>query len=576
MSVFSVSGLSSGIDFASMTNKIMAYERRPVDLLKAKQDEYQGQLNAWGVVKGKLSELETIANSMKTLSDLSPVSASFTNNNVLDSRNIVSILSTSVTSEQDASLTVNKLALNHRTMSSGVASGGTLSQGTFSVTIGGTTTDFTITLDSTNNTLEKLKTSINGAGLGVTASIINDGSSSNPYHLILTSDAIGAANAITVQHSVTPFTVMGAEVTVGTALSFSDLQAAQDAEVVYGGQTITRTSNTISDLIGSTTIKLQNAGSGTISFAKNDTSLKEKITGFVAKYNETKLLIAKNTSYDMTTFDPQNKQILPLHGDSTLLGLLSTLNGSVADKVSGLTGTYTSLPSIGITTNKNDGTLTIDSAKLDESIATDHKAVSDIFIASGSSSDSTILSFADHTRDTSSGTYTIHYGGKDASGNVQGYFEDSSGNKYDATGTGNFLVGTSGIAKGLTVRVDPSAVSVATTYTDPFSMRVSVTGYDSIGSVTFSVGVAEKISREIYNLNTFDGRFYDKAKNINDSITENAKKIKFQEEILTRREEEYKRRFSNLEGVLGSMQGQSQFMSNALGAMPRSGNRYRF
>jgi flagellar hook-associated protein 2 len=445
-------------------------------------------------------------------------------------------------------------------MSGGVADGGKLSQGTFSVTIGGTQTNFTIELDGQNNTLELLKNSINSANLGVTASIINDGTSSTPYHLILTSDTAGAANAMTVQHSATPFEVMGSQVTVGAALSFSELQAAQDAAVNFGGQTITRTSNTISDLIDKTTIKLQNAGSGTISFAKNDTSLKEKITGFVAKYNETKLLIAKNTSYDMTTFDPQNKQILPLHGDSTLLGVLSTFNNLVANKVNGLTGTYTSLPSIGITTNKDDGTLAIDSAKLDESIATDHEGVVKIFTTSGSSS-SPLISLSDHTRDTSSGTYTVYYTGKDGSGNVQGYFKDSSGNQYTASGVGNFLIGSSGLSSGLTARIDPTATASSTT---------------ALGSVTFSVGVAEKISREIYNLNTFDGRFYDKAKNINETITENAKKIKFQEEILTRREEEYKRRFSNLEGVLGSMQGQSQFMSNALGAMPRSGNRYRF
>lgn len=571
MSTFSVSGLSSGVDFASMTTKLMDLERRPVNLLKAKQSDYQDQLKTWGDVKGKISELETIANSMKTLSDLSPVTGSFSNNNVLDSRSVVSILSTSITSEQNFDITVNRLAKNHRVMSAGVADGGTIQPGTFSVAIGGTTTNFTISLDGTNNTLEKLKTSINSANLGLTASIIDDGSSGTPNHLILTSDEVGAANAITVQHSATPFSVLGTEVYPNAVLTFSELQAAQDAQIVFGGQTIARPSNTFSDLIDKTTIQINNAGSGTISFAKNDTSLKEKIVNFVSKFNETKQLIQKNTSYDYASFDPANKPNLPLFGDSTLLGVLSTMNNLAANQVTGLTGTYTSLASIGITTSKQDGSLIIDNAKLDESIANDHAGVANVFVASGSESN-TSVTFVGQTRDTSSGTYTTHFTGTDASGNVQGYFKDAAGNQYTAAGNGRFLIGSTGIAKGLTVRIAETATPIATTTsTDPVFGETTITGYSSIGSVSLSLGVAEKISREIYNLNVFDGRFSDKTKNIEDAITENAKKIKFQEDILVRREDEYKRRFANLEGVLGAMQGQSQFMASQLGSL--QGNR---
>ncbi|MBI5185230.1 MAG: flagellar filament capping protein FliD [Nitrospinae bacterium] len=567
MSTFSVSGLSSGVDFASMTTKLMDLERRPVNLLKAKQNDYQDQLKTWSDVKGKISELETIANSMKTLSDLSPITSSFSNNNSQDTRSVVSILSTGVTSEQNFDITVNRLAKSHRIMSAGVEDSGTLQPGTFSVAMGGTTTDFTISLDGTNNTLEKLKTSINAANLGLTASIIDDGSSATPNHLILTSDEVGAANAITVQHSATPFSVLGTDVYPNAVLSFSELQAAQDAQIVFGGQTIARPSNTFSDLIDKTTIQINNAGSGTISFAKNDTSLKEKIVNFVSKFNETKQLIQKNTSYDYAAFDPANKPNLPLFGDSTLLGVLSTMNNLAANEVTGLTGTYTSLASIGITTSKQDGSLTIDNAKLDESIANDHAGVANIFVASGTESN-TSVTFVGQIRDTSSGTYTTHFTGTDSSGNVQGYFKDSAGNQYTATGNGRFLQGSTGIAKGLTVRIAEAAAPITTTTNnDPVFGDNSITGYSSIGSVSLSLGVAEKISREIYNLNVFDGRFSDKTKNIEDAITENAKKIKFQEDILVRREDEYKRRFANLEGVLGAMQGQSQFMSSQLNSM---------
>ena len=81
-------------------------------------------------------------------------------------------------------------------------SGGTLTNGVYSgaaFTSNGSGTK-SITIDSTNNTLAGIRDAINAAGMGVTATIVNDGSGT-PYRLSLTSTSSGASNSLKITTS---------------------------------------------------------------------------------------------------------------------------------------------------------------------------------------------------------------------------------------------------------------------------------------------------------------------------------------------------------------------------------------
>jgi flagellar hook-associated protein 2 len=78
-----------------------------------------------------------------------------------------------------------------------------ISQGTFEIQAGSGSA--TLTIDSTNNTLSGLASAINNAGVGVTASIVNTGSTdtrTRPYRLMLTSNSTGTANAIQITNNL--------------------------------------------------------------------------------------------------------------------------------------------------------------------------------------------------------------------------------------------------------------------------------------------------------------------------------------------------------------------------------------
>src|SRR6185503_13467884 len=64
----------------------------------------------------------------------------------------------------------------------------------------GAQTSGTVTIDSSNNSLQGIRDAINSANVGVRASIINDGSGT-PYRLTLTSTATGASHSVRVSVS---------------------------------------------------------------------------------------------------------------------------------------------------------------------------------------------------------------------------------------------------------------------------------------------------------------------------------------------------------------------------------------
>ena len=125
----------------------------------------------------------------------------------------------------------------------------TIGTGSFSITAAGQAT--AITVDSSNNTLAGLRDAINRANTNVRASIVQDGD--NSYRLMVSSKESGTANALTISSSLAG----------GTAPTFSNLQAAQDATVKLGtgsnAITVTRSSNLVGDLIPGVTLNLVTA-----------------------------------------------------------------------------------------------------------------------------------------------------------------------------------------------------------------------------------------------------------------------------------------------------------------------------
>ncbi|MCP4706332.1 MAG: flagellar filament capping protein FliD [candidate division Zixibacteria bacterium] len=194
----SIQGISSGLDIESIVNSVMDYERRPITIIEQEKLLKTQQLSAYKAVLAKFLSVKSSASLLKRESYFNK-----TQINVSDDT-ILSASAGSNISSGTYSLQVLELAHNHQIASQGFDDATTSTFGTGEIKIAlGDDSLTTIEIASGNNTLIGIKDAINSANVDVSASIINDGSSSNPYRLLITADETGAVNDINYEIDLT-------------------------------------------------------------------------------------------------------------------------------------------------------------------------------------------------------------------------------------------------------------------------------------------------------------------------------------------------------------------------------------
>jgi len=528
----SVSGLSTGLDTASIVSKLIELKRRPIDVISAKKDIFEVKLTEFQNLNLRLLNFQNIVNNLKTSDGFLSKTGTFSNFSASDNNDVVSLTASSTAASGSFSLVVNSLAKAEKEISEGLATtSSSISTGTFSITAGSTTTS--ITIDSSNNTLAGLESAINASGTDVTASILNDGSGANPYRLIITSNNAGTDNALSISHTP-PSVLGGGPAPDGSVLTFTEGQSAADASITLDGINITKSTNSITDVIDGVTIDLSSVGSGTITIASNVNDVKTNIEEFVSEYND-----LANFINDQFFFDAETGETGILFGNTSVINLQSSMREIITDEIPGLTGTYTTLAQIGITTNSISGNLDIDDGDLTDALNEDIDAVTNLFIGTGSS-DTSGLSFAGFTEDTEGGTYDIRISG----GQVQ--IADSGTSSYEnAEGSGNYYSGPDG-ANSEGLRFGLSSLSDG-----------------DKGTITFSFGVAAHFDRLLDNLTdkSKEGPLRSELDTLKDNIEDIEDTIEDQEARLTSEAESLTRQFSALEALVSRLQTQGDFLS---------------
>ena len=438
----SVTGLSTGLDTASIVSKLIEVKRRPIDIISAKKDLMDAELSELQSLNIRLLSFQNTVKSMKTSDGFLTKTGAFSNNNASDSNKVVALIASSAAASGSFSLVVNSLAKAEKEVSEGFAStSSSISTGTFFIKVGSTTTS--IRINSSSNTLQGLKDAINASSADVTATILNDGSSTNPHRLIITSKNAGTENAMSISHVPTSFLGAG-PVADGTVLTFDEVQSATNASISLDGISITTSSNILTGIIEGVTIELGSVGSGTITIGSDPDSVKTSIEKFVSEYNE-----VVNFINDQFFFDAETGETGILFGNTAVIDLQSTMRDIVTSEIPGLTSTFKTLAQIGITTNSISKNIVINNGDLTDAFITDIDAVVNLFIGSGSS-DTSGLNFVGFTEDTEGGTYQVRVSGGQVqiAGSRTSIFED-------AEGSGNFFSGPTGAtSEGLRFRVN--------------------------------------------------------------------------------------------------------------------------
>ena len=193
----SIVGLQSGLDWTSIVDAMITFERQNAVLLEVQQVEKTNIITALKAVQAKFLALNTTLISLKNPSTYDAASVNVSDETSLTATTVGRVGSGSY------DIQIQSIARNHQIASQGFSSSTTDDMGTGTIKIKvGDGSEKSITIDDNNNTLIGVKNAINDAKAGVTASIVNDGSSSNPHRLILSANTSGAKNEINVESNL--------------------------------------------------------------------------------------------------------------------------------------------------------------------------------------------------------------------------------------------------------------------------------------------------------------------------------------------------------------------------------------
>jgi flagellar hook-associated protein 2 len=208
-----------------------------------------------------------------------------------------------------------------------------------------------LSTDSIKDVVKKINEQTDGK---IEASLLNVGGS-NPYHLVLKSTETGAKNNISITGDY-DFNQVG--------------EGAKDASFDFDGIQITRSSNTINDLVDGLTVKLKQEGKTTVTIKQDNSKLLEGMEKFVNEYNKLVQGFTESTKYDKTS-----KEAGLFQGNSSIRAAATMLKDALILTTSKDGKT---IDSFGLELQR-DGTIKFDKNKFEEKLKEDPKQVEDFF-----------------------------------------------------------------------------------------------------------------------------------------------------------------------------------------------------
>ncbi len=359
MSNIAFSGLATGLDTASIVAQLVELRRAPMYRLQGRKKSFETQISALANMKTKLLAMQDAMAALDTASEFSSLSA--TSND----EDFMTVSAGSEAAAGNYSIEVISLATSQKTISQGYDSvAESMGSGIISFNVDGETTDLNL---AGYTSLESLKNMINNDVDGVSASIINDGTGSGNYRLVLSGEEPGSDNAFTVDVSglsggSTPLFTTAAD------------QQASDAEIIVDGTTVIMGSNSSDEVISGLTLNLHKITDSethqtiNIKVEVDSTGIAEKVKTFVDKYNELFAFIEEQGGIDGD-----------LHGNPTLRSVASRIENLSISSLQGGLGSITSFHQVGI--SRGDGRqLKWDETKFKEALDDDFNGVRDLFI----------------------------------------------------------------------------------------------------------------------------------------------------------------------------------------------------
>ena len=453
----------SGLNITQIVDSLVDADTIPKkNMLEEDKTTKQTEISAFASLASELNSLKFDLSSLANSNKYEPVSG--------HSNLAISVSDNATAGAFSSDVVVNSLASQQTLQFSGSSAftspTASIGQGTLTLNLGtwnaagntftnkSTPVVHTVSVNSSNNTLQGLASSLNSLS-GISASVLQ--TSAGVYSLVVKSP-MGADNAIKITTGDSALNDFRADPTIAGTPRTSQKQAASDAELVVDGVTVKRTSNSISNIFSGYTIDLKGE---TDTLTPSNFNVRSSLDVNSAFDNASTLVNRLNLA--RTYFDElldrgiDDGEKGTLSADPIMKAISNQIRKLTENSLVGFGSNSRYLSELGIQT-KRDGTLLINEKSFKEAVEQDPTTYDAIFNSSITSNNSNLALSKTSISNPKAGVYNYTHISNNS------YLGSTKLAKGTDTQTGlTYYSATSGDATGITI-IPQASVSSASVY----------------------------------------------------------------------------------------------------------------
>jgi len=533
--ILSKLNVGSGMNNSEIIAALVNAEKAPaLDRIERNEEQTENKISAYSLLK---SEIKSFRASVRTIKDSNAASHVGSSSNTT----VATFTTTGSTGsdEINSSLVVNTIASTHTLATGAYSSSGSLvgagsleiDFGTWSTTSSANDTftansNSSVTINTTSSTtLTQLRDAINNATDNAEATILYNGTG---YVLVLKGKS-GASNEL----RVTPGGGSSSTLTNNFSYTTSTKNLTQtadgvDAAFTVDGISMTRPSNSISDLFKGYELNLltTNSSSIKISSSQNLSTIENLLNDFVDSYN---VIYAGITAMSMQS--NTGGESGPLSGDSLARRIQRDLRNYTSTSIKGYEdGPYT-LSLLGIQTNR-DGTLGLNTNTLKNTFEKNPKVIDAVF-KNQLTTDNADVSVRALGVNTKPGSFSITKSG----GNflIDGAAMSQSGTEYTSS---------SGDSTGLKLIITDSNLSSANVY--------------------YGKSLMTLVDESLTNFLAFDGDIQNRLTGLSDNLKELADQKISLEDRMDKLQQRYAMQYASMETAVAGLKDTGDYLTEML------------
>ena len=375
-------GKGSGIDIVKLAQDLTDVEKAPRESrLNADIEASEAKISGLAVLKynvqllvdsfNALNDASELAVPTATSSDTTKVSITATDGSALSGISDIGVTSLAAAQRNKS----NQYTSTTQSLNGGSGFTLTVTPGTGSAT--------NVTIEAGNDTPQGIVNAINAANAGVSATLLAEDSSGSNYRIMLTG-ATGAANTYVVSSTLSDSDLGFHDTSNGNTVDNSgtkSLQNPADASLTYNGVSITRSSNSLNDVIPGVTLSLVGAHSDgattSVNVVSDRATLKTKLQDLVMLYNDVKFAMDELADPDSEEEDVGGSLANDL---ATIRTVRDTIYQAVTQDSSTPSGNVKALRDIGVSVTR-DGSLSFTESTYDTVAASNFDDISTMLSA---------------------------------------------------------------------------------------------------------------------------------------------------------------------------------------------------